>query len=73
MELWSPARFERASDGGMDEIYIYEALLVANFRRGIPPLIAEVRRTLVFSFTTRSSNLTLTWMRVFKMFLYSTG
>lgn len=48
MELWSPARFERASDEGMDEISIYEAFLVAGFRRGTRALIAVVFRTLVF-------------------------
>ena len=37
-----PSEFERAPDGGSDEIAIYEAYLEAGFRDGVPSIIAEV-------------------------------
>ncbi|KAF3564049.1 hypothetical protein DY000_02017314 [Brassica cretica] len=37
-----PSEFERALDGGFDEIAIYEAYLEAGFRVGVPSIVAEV-------------------------------
>ncbi|KAF2544704.1 hypothetical protein F2Q70_00022581 [Brassica cretica] len=37
-----PSEFERAPDGGSDEIAIYEAYLEAGFRVGVPSIVAEV-------------------------------
>ncbi|KAF2600065.1 hypothetical protein F2Q68_00010848 [Brassica cretica] len=37
-----PSEFERAPDGGSDEIAIYEAYLEAGFGVGVPSIVAEV-------------------------------
>lgn len=37
-----PSEFERAPDGGSDEIAFYEAYLEAGFRVGVPSIVAEV-------------------------------
>ena len=37
-----PSEFERAPDGGADEIAVYEAYLEAGFRVGVPSIVAEV-------------------------------
>ncbi|KAF3563943.1 hypothetical protein DY000_02018067 [Brassica cretica] len=37
-----PSEFERAPDGGSDEIAIYETYLEASFRVGVPSIVAEV-------------------------------
>ncbi|KAF2532575.1 hypothetical protein F2Q70_00029233 [Brassica cretica] len=37
-----PSEFERASDGGSDEIAIYEPYLEVGFRVGVPSIVAEV-------------------------------
>lgn len=42
MGIRCAGEFERAPDGGRDEIAIFEAYLEAGFRGGIPSLIAEV-------------------------------
>ncbi|KAG2292752.1 hypothetical protein Bca52824_039421 [Brassica carinata] len=53
-----PSEFERAPDGGSDEIAIYEAYLEAGFRVGVPSIVAKV--SLFFGFCP--SQLTpLTW------------
>ncbi|KAL0749485.1 hypothetical protein Bca101_031488 [Brassica carinata] len=53
-----PSEFERAPDGGSDEIAIYEGYLEAGFRVGVPSIVAEV--TSFFGFG--HSQLTpLTW------------
>ena len=37
-----PSEFERAPDGGSDEVAIYEAYLEAGFGVGVPSIVAEV-------------------------------
>ncbi|KAF3561457.1 hypothetical protein DY000_02014917 [Brassica cretica] len=54
----SPTEFERAPDGGVGEVAVYEAYLEAGFRGAIPSLIGEVSSFFGFS----PSQLTpLTW------------
>ncbi|KAL0876842.1 hypothetical protein Bca101_026547 [Brassica carinata] len=38
----NPSEFERAPDGGVNELAIYEAYLEAGIRNGVPSLVAEV-------------------------------
>ncbi|WZZ65728.1 hypothetical protein YC2023_077098 [Brassica napus] len=53
-----PSEFERAPDGGSDEIAIYEAYLDASFLVGVPSIVAEVSSSFGFC----PSQLTLlTW------------
>ncbi|KAF3520326.1 hypothetical protein DY000_02060875 [Brassica cretica] len=53
-----PSEFERAPDGGSDEIAIYEAYLDAGFLVGVPSIVAEVSSSFGFC----PSQLTLlTW------------
>lgn len=49
MELWCAGEFERAPDGGTDEMAIFEAYLEEDFRGGVPSLIAEVSSYFGFS------------------------
>ena len=54
----SPSEFERAPDGGANEIAIYEAYLEAVFRGVIPSLIGEVSSFFGFCFSQLTP---LTW------------
>ncbi|KAL0802464.1 hypothetical protein Bca101_057640 [Brassica carinata] len=38
----NPSEFERAPDGGVNEVAIYEAYLEAGMRNGVPSLVSEV-------------------------------
>ncbi|KAL0802798.1 hypothetical protein Bca101_057974 [Brassica carinata] len=38
----SPSEFQRAPDGGVNEVAIYEAYLEAGMRSGVPSIVAEV-------------------------------
>ncbi|KAL0846970.1 hypothetical protein Bca101_020216 [Brassica carinata] len=58
VEMRSPSEFERAPDGGMNEVAVFEAYLEAGFRGGIPSFIVEVSSYFCFC----PSQLTpLTW------------
>lgn len=47
VEMRSPSEFERAPDGGMNEVAVFEAYLEAGFRGGIPSFIARCPHILV--------------------------
>ncbi|KAL0854052.1 LOW QUALITY PROTEIN: hypothetical protein Bca101_059204 [Brassica carinata] len=49
VEFRCAGEFERAPDGGTDEVAIFEAYIEAGFRGGIPSLIAEVSSYFAFS------------------------
>ncbi|KAL0802317.1 hypothetical protein Bca101_057493 [Brassica carinata] len=49
VELRCAGEFERATNGGIDEVAIFEAYLEAGFRGGIPSLIAEMSSYFAFS------------------------